>query len=321
MANGPMSDQETREALKTYAERRDKTRKSVVGTYWSAYENGEKAALEVSAQERLNEFEKRWTGGGPGFAVAFKDLLLDLDANKFAADFVRDKIRQIVKNPRIAAKLMPPDDLPIGCKRLCVENGYFETFNRDNVDLVDLRSEPLESITARGVRTDLKEYELDFLILATGFDAFSGAMLRMDIQGPWTGLREKWKDGPHNYLGMMMAGFPNCFSVNGPCTTAANFFLATEVQVDWIARLVEKAEKEQVTALDVSEAAEREWMDHIRAVADFVTVSNYCETWFRGTNVPGKPAVVMNYLGGLGAYAEYAEAAEREGYPYIRFDR
>jgi cyclohexanone monooxygenase len=321
MRNGPATDIEFEQILKEYPERRERTRKSAVGTYWSAYQTGEKALLEVSTEERERELEERWRGGGPGYVVAYSDILLDLDANKVAADFVRNKIRQIVKDPLTAAKLMPPADLPIGCKRLCVENGYFETFNRPNVTVVDIRTDPIEAITSRSIKTGDAEHELDMLIMAIGFDAFSGAMLKMNIEGRGIRLRDKWEAGPRNYLGMLMAGFPNLFSINGPCTVAANFFLASEMQVDWLARLVEWAEKRSVVAIEVTEQGETEWMNHIQAVADFVTAANYCETWFRGTNVPGKPAVVMNYLGGLGAYSDYCESAEREGYFHLNFSK
>lgn len=317
--NPPMTDADFRAVIETYEDRRKATRMSAVGTSWSAYSTSQTSIFDVSEDERDRIFEHYWQRQTAGFVVAFNDLLTDMEANRIASDWVRDKIRSIVTDPATAEKLVPPDDLPIGCKRLCVENGYFEAFNRPNVSLVDLKAEPIETFLPDGIRTSVGDHKLDMIVLATGFDAFSGALLKMNIEGPRGSLADRWKDGPRNYLGMVMSGFPNMFTVNGPCCTAANFFLATEVQVDWLGRLIETADRQKIEAIEVSEEGEIEWLDHINMVADMVTATNHCQTWFRGTNVPGKPAVVMNYLGGLGAYTDYCEAAEREGYPRLGF--
>jgi len=316
--NAQTTDDEHAQALQSYAERRADTRNSAVGTYWSAYSNGEQSVFDVSEAEREAEFERRWQMGGPGFLIAYTDLLTDMDANKLASDFARKKIRETVKDPATAAKLLPPDDLPIGCKRLAVENGYFEAFNRPNVDLVDMKSEAILGIEADGIRTAQRFVPLDTLILATGFDAYSGAMLKMEIEGDGVSLRDRWADGPENYLGMLMAGFPNLFTVNGPNAAASNFFLLTEAQVDWLAQLVSHAEANDVSVIETDIAGEQEWRDHIESVAAMVTVTNHCVTWFRGTNIEGRPAKVMNYLAGLAAFNAYCAAVVDDGYRHLR---
>ncbi|MDH6291984.1 flavin-containing monooxygenase [Rhodococcus opacus] len=319
MRNDLMTDAEFEEAVAAYSERRKRTKESAMGTYWSAYHTSDESLFGASEEERRRVFEKFWDMGGPGFVVAFADILLDMDANKLASDFVRDKIRELVRDPETAEKLVPAADEPIGCKRLCVENGYFEAFNRPNVSVVDLRAEPIGSFGERAIHTADNSHDIDVVILATGFDAFTGSMLRMDVQGRGIALRDKWDEGPSNYLGMLMAGFPNMFTVNGPGTVAANFFLATEVQVDWIGRLIGEAEKRGASAIETDVQGEREWRELLDSVAEMVTVTNHCETWFRGTNVAGKPKVVMNYLGGLGGYSEYCDGVELEGYRHLRF--
>ncbi|WP_324749213.1 NAD(P)/FAD-dependent oxidoreductase [Sphingomonas sp. LY54] len=317
--NAPITNEEHEAACATYAARREATRKSAVGTYWSAYFNGEKSVFEVDEAERLREFEKFWDMGGPGFLIAYNDLLTDLKANKLASDFARDQIRSIVKDPVLAEKLQPPSELPLGCKRLAVENGYFDAFNRDNVDLVSLKEEPLISVEPDGIRLEDRFIPLDTIILATGFDAYSGAMLKMRIRGDGVELRDAWAEGPENYLGLGMAGFPNLFTINGANAPASNFFLVTEAQVDWLSGLIAHAEKVGARRIDTAKAGEVEWRRHIEEVAAYVTVTNHCVTWFRGTNIEGRPAKVMNYLAGLNAWNDYAAAVEQEGYRHFSF--
>ena len=196
----------------------------------------EKSALEVTEEERLAEYERRWERGGLPFLGAFSDLVFSTEANATAAEFIRRKIRAIVKDPEVAAMLSPRD--LVGCKRLCSDSGYFETFNRPNVTLVDVRSAPIEEITPSGLRTAKQAYAFDDLILATGFDAMTGALSRIDIRGVGgTRLADSWAEGPRTYLGLSTAGFPNLFTITGPGSPSvlSNMVVSIEQHVEWIA--------------------------------------------------------------------------------------
>ena len=196
----------------------------------------DQSALEVSDEERQRIFEERWAEGGTSFMAAFNDLIFDQRANDAAAEFVRDRIREIVQDPA-TAELLAPKDYPIGTKRICVDTHYFETYNRPNVTLVDVRSTPISEITPKGVRVGDTEYELDAIVFATGFDAMTGALLNIDIQGRTAPtLRDKWEAGPRTYLGLMAAGFPNLFMITGPGSPSvlSNMMVSIEQHVDWI---------------------------------------------------------------------------------------
>ena len=217
-----------------YAEFRRQARESRVGFVVPV---NQQSALAVSPEERQREYEMRWQRGGLGFAAAYTDLLTRQEANDTAAEFFRAKIRATVRDPAVAEALLPKD-YPLGTKRICVDTDYYETFNRDNVTLVDLRREPIEAITPRGVRTEATEYEFDSIVFATGFDAMTGALLNIDIRGRGgSTLRQKWADGPRTYLGIAIAGFPNLFTITGPGSPSviSNMMVSIEQHVDWIA--------------------------------------------------------------------------------------
>ena len=241
--------------------------------------------------------KQRWQIGGLGFITAFGDLLFDRNANQTAAEFVREKIREIVRDPAVAEKLSPKQ--VIGCKRLCVDTGYYATFNRPNVSLVDVSETPIEAITPRGVRVAGVEYEVDAIVFATGFDAMTGALLAVDIRG--TGgrpLREKWAAGPRTYLGVGTAGFPNLFIITGPGSPSvlANMVPAVEQHADWIADCLAYLREHGIARIDAQSAAEDAWVGHVNDVAN-LTVFPSCNSWYLGANVPGKPRVFMPYIG------------------------
>jgi len=272
------------------------------------------SALAVSAAEREAAFEERWRVGGFALLGAFNDLLLNPQANAQAAEFVRAKIRAAVKDPATARLLSPAHTL--GCKRLCVDSGYYDTFNRPNVRLMDLSRAPIERFTARGLRAGGREHDFDALVLATGFDAMTGTMLRLDLRGRG-GLRiqDKWRAGPLNYLGLGIAGFPNLFNIAGPGSTAVftNVIVAIEHHVDWIADCIAHLGRQGKRTIEASEAAEAGWTEVVQAAARR-TVFLSCNSWYLGANIPGKPRMFMPLADGFPRYADHCAQVAQKGY-------
>lgn len=232
-----------------------------------------------------------------------------------AADFIRAKIRELVTDPDVAARLMPWD-YPVGARRLCVGTGYYETYNHDNVTLVDLRHTPLESVTATGVRTSRHHHDLDCLVLATGFDAITGALSRIDIRGrDGAVLTEKWRDGPRTYLGLGAAGFPNLFILVGPGSPSVltNMVTSIEQQVEWISACVEHLRARGYHTIEPTSDAENQWTDHVGQIAA-ATLFSAAASWYSGANVPGKPRVFMPYAGGLDTYTQTCDEVAEQGY-------
>jgi len=276
---------------------------------------GEKSALSVSDEERTLEFDKRWNRGGLQFGGAFVDLVILREANETAAQFVRSKIREIVKDPG-TAELLCPRDYPFATKRLCVDTDYFRTFNRDNVTLVDVRRTPIEEITPKGVRTSDTEYEFDCLVFATGFDAMTGALLNIDIQGrSGRTLKDAWSEGPRTYLGLQVAGFPNLFTITGPGSPSvlSNMIVSIEQHVDWITESLAYLASHGLHSIEPSEEAQDEWVEHVNTVANF-TLFPQANSWYMGANVPGKPRTFMPYIGGLAAYVQKCADVAANGY-------
>ena len=268
---------------------------------------------EVPADERRRRFQERWEYGGFSFMASFADMLMSQEANDAAADFVREKIRGIVDDPEVAGLLSPAN--VIGCKRICLDSGYFETFNRPNVTLVDVSSAPIERITASGLRTGGREYELDAIVFATGFDAMTGALARIDIRGRGgRTLRAKWEDGPRAYLGLGVAGFPNLFTITGPGSPSvlSNMLPSIEQHVNWIADCVAWMRDRGHAAIEATPEAENEWVAHVGEVAG-ATLYPTCNSWYLGANVPGKPRVFMPYLG-FPPYVEKCDAVAANDY-------
>ena len=300
------NDRLTPEYVRDYKDRfaaiRTMARASVFGL---ALEAGGKSALEVSTEERQQEYERRWSKGGFDFLAAFADLLVNDQANATAAEFVRTKIRQTVQNPEVAEALAPQDH-PLGTKRICIDTHYYQTYNRDNVTLVNLRSNPIEAITPRGIRTLNGEYAVDTIVFATGFDAMTGPLLNIDIRGRGgEELRTKWAAGPRTYLGLAIAGFPNLFTITGPGSPSvlSNMLVSIEQHVDWIADCMDSLRAHGWTTIEATREAEDAWGAHVNEVANH-TLFPQANSWYVGANIPGKPRVFMPYAGGVGLYAQ-----------------
>jgi cation diffusion facilitator CzcD-associated flavoprotein CzcO len=288
----------------------------VFGSYAGMGINESKVpAMSVSAEERRATFQKFWDlGGGFRFALeSFCDILVDPKANEAAADFIREKIAEIVKDPKTAAKLMPYG--PYNKRPLC-DSGYYQMFNRDNVSLVDVRETPIEEVTEEGVRTaDGIEHELDVLVFATGFDALDGNFKRFDLRGrQGVFIGDHWKDGSMSYLGLSTSRFPNMFMIQGPNGVFSNAPPAIELAVSAIARLISLAEKEDLASLEVKPESEREWIDTCVKLADG-TLLGLADTWFFGANIPGKPRRVLFYVGGVAGYRQTLADVDAGGYP------
>ncbi len=289
------------------------------GAYGSEIPRGEASALEVSAQEREQVYRLRWERGGLGFLGGFRDLMLDPQANQTAAQFVRDRIAETVQDPELASKLTPRQ--LIGCKRLCIDTNYYETYNRPNVRLVDVSAAPIEAITATGVRTGGELHEFDCLVFATGFDAMTGTLAKIDIRGRGgLALRDKWAAGPRTLLGLGVAGFPNLFNVAGPGSPSvlANMLVAIEHHVDWIADCIAHLRSTGSDLIEATEPAEDRWVEHVNAVADR-TVYPGCNSWYLGANVPGKPRVFMPLVG-FPDYVDRCAAVAAAGYEGFRLE-
>jgi cyclohexanone monooxygenase len=273
-------------------------------------------ALEVSEEERNAEYERRWTHGGLPFMASFADLMFNPQANQTAAEFIRGKIRQIVKDPETARKLTPSG--LVGCKRLCVDTNYYATYNLPHVSLVDVNAEPIETVTADGVRTRGREYTVDAIVFATGFDAMTGAMTRVAIRGRGSrSIQDAWKEGPKTYLGLSVNGFPNLFMITGPGSPSVltNMLPSIEHHVDWIADCIQWTDRKQVVAIEAEAEAQEAWVAHVNEVGD-TSVYPRCNSWYLGSNVPGKPRVFMPYLG-FPPYAQKCRevvAADYEGF-------
>src|ERR1700730_3026955 len=272
------------------------------------------SALAATEEERHAEFERRWAEGGLPFLGVFGDLLYNQAANDLAAEFVRGKIREIVHNPEVAELLSPSN--VFGCKRLCVDTGYWATYNRPNVTLIDVSGEPIEAITPAGISARGKECAVDAIVLATGFDAMIGALLRIDIRG--TGgqmLSEKWREGPKTYLGLGIAGFPNLFAITGPGSPSVltNMLPSIEQHVEWVADCIAYLRDNRCSRIEARSEAEENWVAHVREVAGG-SLRSTCSSWYIGANVPGKPRVFMPYIGGFPAYVEKCEAVAASGY-------
>ena len=311
--NRPLDPDEVAKVKANYAEFRAANRQ-MPSAFGAWLDHPEHATLEVSAQEREARFEQRWALGGLPFIGAFTDLLIDADANEEAAEFVRKRIRAIVEDPDVARRLCP--DQVIGCKRLCVDTGYYETFNRPNVLLVDLTESPIERITPSGIRTSTDEHEFDAIIFATGFDAMTGAILRVDIRGKGgLPLREAWAAGPRTLLGLGVHGFPNLFTITGPGSPSVltNMLVSIQQHVEWIAECITYLRDRDLEAIEADEDAQDHWVDFVNEVAD-ITLFPRCNSWYLGANVPGKTRVFMP-LPGFATYAEHCAGVAAEGYP------
>jgi cation diffusion facilitator CzcD-associated flavoprotein CzcO len=270
--------------------------------------------LEASAQQRHDDFEYRWTHGGFGFLSGFTDLWSNPEANVIAADYVRNKIRTIVHDPEVAELLCPKQ--VIGCKRICLDTGYYDTFNRTNTRLVDVKTAPITALSRTGLITADESFEVDSIVCATGFDAMTGALLRIDIEGVGgTSLQDAWRAGPVTYLGLGIAGFPNLFPIAGPGSPSvlSNMLVSIEQHVNWVGECVRHLHEQGLVRIEASAEAQQNWVSHANEVAA-ESLYTSCNSWYLGSNIPGKPRIFMPYVGGVPAYIQKCEDVVANGY-------
>ena len=298
-----------------YAEHRKKAKTTRSGIL---YDYSEYASADVSDAERQQEYERRWAKGGANYTHAFNDIYSNQKANDEAAEFVRNKIRATVKDPLVAEKLAPKDHA-IGTKRICVDTDFYDTFNLPHVSLVDLKETPIEAIVQDGIRTPADIYALDSIVFATGYDAVTGSLDRIDIRGKnGLALKDKWVGGPRTYLGLMTAGFPNLFFITGPGSPSVltNVVMAIEQHVEWIAECLSYMGANKLAIAEPTAQAEDEWVAHVNEVAS-KTLFTGTKSWYMGANIPGKPRVFLPYIGGLGVYTNLCDevvAAQYRGF-------
>ena len=310
--NAPIDPNLVQEIKAEYPAFRERNYREPAG-FGSKIPKNDQAALEDAEESRARNFASRWERGGFGFLSAYNDLIVDRDANDTAAGFVRDRIRETVEDAA-TAELLCPDNV-IGCKRPCLDTGYFETYNRPNVELVDVRANPIERITREGIVVAGREHAVDCIVFATGFDAMTGAMLSIDIRGrQGRTLADKWAAGPVTYLGLATSGFPNLFMISGPGSPSVltNMIVSIEQHVEWIADCMGHLRDEGLAAIEATPAAEDDWVTHVNAVAD-QTLYPTCNSWYLGKNIPGKPQVFMPLIG-FPPYVEKCDAVVANGY-------
>lgn len=310
--NRPLSAEDVAQVKATYAERRRLSWQSGGGSPHIAHP---KLTMEVSDEERRAAFEKRWQLGGVLFSKTFRDQMIDSRANEEARKFYEEKIRAVIDDPEVA-ELLIPSDHPIGTKRICTDTNYFHTFNRPDVELVSVRRTPITSVDADGINTSDAHYDVDTIVLATGFDAMTGALGKMQIVGRGgETLNDDWRDGPRTYLGLGVDGYPNLFVVSGPGAPAvlANMVLHAEAHVNWIADCIRYLDDHGYAAIEATEQAVDEWGAELarRAEATLFTKAN---SWYMGANVPGKPRVFMLFIGGFGVYLDICAEVADAGY-------
>lgn len=280
------------------------------------YHATEASALEYSEEEIQKILDGVWEEGGFKFLWgSFSDLMITKEANNKAADYIRNKIRETVKDPE-TAELLCPNDHPYGAKRPPIDTDYFETFNRDNVSLVNVRKAPIVEVTPKGIRTADGEYELDIIVFATGFDAMTGTLLNIDIRGRnGETLDHKWEAGPKNYLGLQVAGFPNMFTITGPGSPSvlSNMPVSIEQHVEWISDCIESMRDKGQKVIEADPAAEEAWVAHVNEVAE-MTLFWEANSWYLGANIPGKPRIFMPYAAGLPVYRQKCNEVAENNY-------
>ena len=316
-ANAPVTDEEDAQVKAHYRERRERAWNSATGL---GFMPNKTSALDVTPEEREKAYEASWNRLGFGFALTYYDILLNKQANDTAADFIRKKIAAAVDDPLVRDKLLPKNHA-FAARRPSVDSGYFQAFNRDNVELADLREHPIVEFTTEGIRTEAKLHELDMIIFATGFDVFTGSLFKPNIIGRnGMTLKQKWADGPVTHLGVGVSDFPNLFIVVGPGSPSllSNVMVSTEEQIDWMAAFVAHMQARGQVAFEVQAAAEKEWGQHVN---DRVKETLYLSTdsYYNGAEVKGKPRVFMPYSGGVRGYRRILQKCAAEGYTGFSF--
>ncbi len=311
-ANAPVTDEEDRRVKADYRARREQCRNSPTGL---GFKPNRQSALDVPAEERDRVYEAAWHRLGFGFALAYYDILLSKPANDTAAEFIQKKIGSVIDDPKLRDKLVPSGH-PFAARRPSVDSGYFQAFNRDNVELADLREFPIVEFTPKGIRTADKEHEFDIVIFATGFDAFTGSILKPRIKGrDGLTLKQKWSEGPITQLGVGVAGFPNMLIVVGPGSPSllSNVMVSIEEQIDWAADLVAYMDANGIVEFEAEPEAERAWVEHVNERAR-ETLYMSTNSYYNGAEVAGKPRVFMPYSGGIRGYRRILNDCAAQGY-------
>jgi len=319
-ANAPLKTEFLRQAKENYSAIRAEQRASQVGIVGYGFGfGGAENVVPTQEIKQTTRAERQRLVEEEGFLAIrrYADVALDEEANELACEMYRDQVKRVIKDPATAQALMPRD-YPMGCKRPVIDTNYYETFNRDNVTLVDLRQGGIEKITEAGVRTAQGDYTFDVLVYATGFDAMTGALGKIDIRGRENrALTEYWEAGPRTYLGLQVAGFPNLFTVTGPGSPSvlSNMIVSIEQHIDWIARCISDLDQCGAQTIEATTEAEDEWIAHVNDVAqNTMFTAKSCNSWYLGANIPGKPRIFMPYVGGVGVYREKCDEVARNGY-------
>ena len=280
-------------------------------------------ATETPEEERLRIYEQAWQKGGLQFRATFEDLLTSNEANQTAAEFIRQKILQIVKDPQ-KAEILADIDHPFAAKRPPIDSSYFDAYNRDNVSLVNLRATPIEEIVPAGIKTTDKTYELDIIVFATGFDAMTGSLLKLNIEGVGgRKLNDDWHAGPRTYLGLQIPGYPNLFTITGPGSPSVlcNLPPAIEQHVNWITDCIKYMQEHDIKTVQTTDQASTEWQAEVERAANATLLPQVKHSWYLGANVPGKPRVFMPYAGGLAHYKSICEEVAKDGYRGFSFTK
>ena len=317
--NEPMTKKYERSWKDVYSERRKEMRYSAHG---SLKDLNDVPALSVDEDQRHELYTNRWAIGGTGFLGSFNDLLTNADANYTAAEYVRQQIKRVVKDKE-TAEILCPRSYPIGTKRICIDTGYFETYNRENVKLVDISKKPIQRLVTDGIIVDDQLYPFDSIIFATGFDAMTGSIFNVDIKGrDGLALKEKWNAGPKTYLGLMSASFPNLFMITGPGSPSvkSNMIMSIEQHVDLVIETLLSMRRKGLSVVEPELEAENKWVDHVQEVAN-KTLFPQANSWYMGANIPGKPRLFMPYIGGVGAYREICEEIVANNYRGFKFEK
>lgn len=321
--NKPLTREYIASVKSQYARIREEARHAPEGLCGEKYSFGgrEDGRLDESApsvkDSTIQERARLLDQYGFGAIRMFSDLFTDMEANEMLCELFREQVRRIVNDPKTAEGLLPTG-YPMGCKRIAFDTDYYATFNRDNVSLIDFRAEPLECLTSNGIRTTAAEYEFDCLVYATGFDAMTGALMRMEIVGEGgKRLNDYWADGPRSYLGLQVAGFPNLFTITGPGSPSvlSNVMVSIEQHVEWVAECLGYMDAQDYTVIKASGEAENQWVQEANAVASQTSLAApSCHSWYLGTNISGKPRMMMPYVGGVGEYRAKCDKVAKDDY-------
>ncbi|KUF32760.1 MULTISPECIES: NAD(P)/FAD-dependent oxidoreductase [unclassified Lysinibacillus] len=318
--NHPYDENFIKETKQNFEALKQSMRNSISGT---PFAQNQQSAMEDSDDKRMAVFEKAWAQGGFAFAATYDDLLTNEQSNEKAAEFIRSKIRQIVKDPVVAEKLCPK--YMYGTKRQVLDSDYFEAYNRENVVLVDVKESPIKKITETGIQTTDEHYDLDSIIFATGYDGMTGPLFKIDIRGRnGETLKEKWEDGAsvQTYLGLTTAGFPNLFMITGPESPSVlvNMPIAIEQHVEWIAQCIDYLREHDIDLVEPNKDAEEAWSKHCQEIAN-TTLYVKGDSWYTGANIEGKPRSFLIYLGGFDYYTKHCHEVAQNNYEGFKLMR